>query len=52
VNALLGADLKTTDRDILILAPEKEKSSLPDSATVAGWIRAVESEDLQKSSFG
>ena len=47
VNALLGADLKTTDRDILILAPEKDRSSLPDSATVAGWISAVESEDLQ-----
>lgn len=47
VNALLGADLKTTDRDILILAPEKDRSTLPDSATVAGWIGAVESEDLQ-----
>jgi zinc protease len=47
VNALLGADLTTTDRDILILAPEKDRSSLPDSAMVAGWVRAVESEDLQ-----
>lgn len=47
VNNLLESDLKPTDRDILIMAPEKDVASLPDSATVVGWIHSVESENLQ-----
>ena len=47
VDALLPASLKTTDRDILVLAPDKDKASLPDSATVAGWMHSVESEQLE-----
>jgi len=47
VNALLPASLKTTDRDIIILAPEKDKGSLPDSAVVTGWMHSVESEKLE-----
>jgi zinc protease len=47
VNALLDADLKTTDRDILILGPSKDKGSLPDSSTVTGWMHSVEAESLE-----
>jgi len=47
VNALLDADLKTTDRDILILGPAKDKGSLPDSSTVMGWMQTVEAESLE-----
>ncbi|MBN9381255.1 MAG: insulinase family protein [Chitinophagaceae bacterium] len=46
VNALGKEYIKTTDRDILILAPEKEKAGLPDEATVNGWLKAVEEEKM------
>ena len=47
VDALAGKYVTATDRDILLLAPEKDRAQLPDSATVTGWLRAVEAEDLQ-----
>jgi zinc protease len=47
VNALAGKYVTATDRDILLLAPEKDKAQLPDSATVTGWLHAVAAEDLQ-----
>lgn len=47
VNALTQAYIKTTDRDILVLAPEKDKGKLPDEATVTGWIKQVEQEQLE-----
>jgi zinc protease len=47
VDALAGKYVTATDRDILLLAPEKDKAALPDSAVVTGWLRAVEAEDLQ-----
>jgi zinc protease len=47
VDALAGKYVTATDRDILLLAPEKDKAGLPDSATVTGWLHAVEAEDLQ-----
>ena len=47
VDALAGKYVTATDRDILLLAPEKDKAQLPDSATIAGWLHAVETEDLQ-----
>jgi zinc protease len=47
VDALAGKYMTATDRDILLLAPEKDKAQLPDSATVTGWLRAVAAEDLQ-----
>jgi Predicted Zn-dependent peptidases len=37
---------KTTDRDILILAPEKDKAGLPTEAVVDSWIKAVEVENI------
>jgi zinc protease len=47
VDALAGKYVTATDRDILLLAPEKDKAQLPDSAVVTGWLHAVEKEDLQ-----
>ena len=47
VDALAQKYVTATDRDILLLAPEKDKAQLPDSAVVTGWLRAVEAEDLQ-----
>lgn len=46
VNSLAKTYIADTKRDILILAPEKDKSSLPDEATVNGWLKAVEAERL------
>jgi zinc protease len=47
VDQLAATTLKETDRDILIIAPEKEKKLLPDESTVLGWLKAVQMEDLQ-----
>ena len=47
VDALAGKYVTATDRDILLMAPEKDKAQLPDSAVVTGWLHAVEAEDLQ-----
>ena len=46
VNGLPQKDIKDQDRTILIEAPEKDKATLPDSATVTSWLKAVESENL------
>src|SRR5690606_20712680 len=35
-----------TNRDILIMAPEKDRDSLPDEQTVAGWLAAVKASDI------
>jgi zinc protease len=34
------------NRDILVMAPEKDKAGLPDEAIVNSWLREVESENL------
>ena len=47
VNALATAYIKNTDRDILVMAPEKDKNNLPDEVTFNGWLKAVENEKLQ-----
>ncbi len=41
--------IRDTDRDILILAPEKNKNDLPDSMTVSSWI--IESDQKKLSAF-
>jgi zinc protease len=41
INDLFKGYLKDTDRDMLLLAPEKDKNSLPDEATVMNWISTV-----------
>ncbi len=46
VNSLTTSYITNTNRDILILAPEKDKSSLPDETVVNGWLKAVEAEAL------
>jgi zinc protease len=47
VNGLATAYIVDANRDIIIEAPEKDKSTLPDEAIVNGWLSAVESEILQ-----
>ena len=39
MTAVINEYLKETNRDILILAPEKDKSSLPDEQTVTTWLK-------------
>jgi zinc protease len=46
VNSLATNYITNINRDILILAPEKDKSSLPDEITVKSWLKAVEAEDI------
>ncbi|SDD70144.1 zinc protease [Mucilaginibacter pineti] len=46
VNMLSKSAIKTTNRDVLLLAPEKDKATLPSEATVNSWIAAVEAENL------
>jgi len=46
VNSLAKTYITDINRDILILAPEKDKSTLPDEAKVNSWLKAVEAEDL------
>jgi len=41
INALVREYIRDQDRDILILAADKDKASLPDSATVTGWIMDI-----------
>ena len=46
VNNLTKAYIADLNRDILILAPEKDKASLPDEAKVNNWLKAVEAENI------
>jgi len=46
VNDLATAYITNTNSDILITAPEKDKSSLPDEAVVNSWLKAVDEETL------
>ena len=41
ITFVLNDYLASKDVDVLLMAPEKEKSSLPDSATVTSWINNV-----------
>jgi zinc protease len=38
---------QTNNMDILVEAPEKERASMPDSATVVGWMKQVASGDIK-----
>ena len=44
VNEVAKEYITNTNRDIVLLAPEKEKQSLPDEATVTSWMKSVEEE--------
>ena len=46
VNGLTKSYIKNIDRDIIIEAPEKDKSDLPDENTVNSWLTAVASENI------
>lgn len=46
VNNLAKAYITNTNRDILILAPDKDKSTLPGEATVNQWLGSVTAENL------
>ncbi len=46
VNALAGTYYTDTNRDILILAPEKDRDSLPDEQQVNGWLADVKASDI------
>lgn len=47
INALAQRYLLDVNRDIIIMAPEKDKPVLPDAATVNRWIAAAKGEPLQ-----
>jgi len=46
MSAIMDDYLKSADIDMLVLAPESEKSSLPDSVTVVGWIKSVSASTI------
>ena len=46
VNALCAEYIQAKNRDILVMAPEKEKASLPDEKTVEQWLAEVAAENL------
>ncbi|HEX8019645.1 M16 family metallopeptidase [Mucilaginibacter sp.] len=47
VNAITKTSIKSTNRDVMLLAPEKDKATLPAEAVVNTWIKDVETEDLK-----
>ncbi|WP_262246707.1 M16 family metallopeptidase [Parapedobacter soli] len=46
VNALAGQYYTDENRDILILAPDKDRDTLPGEETVNGWLAAVKAADI------
>jgi zinc protease len=46
LNTLAKTASRSTDRDIILMAPQKEKAGLPDEATFIGWTKAVEAENI------
>lgn len=47
VNALASQYYADVNRDILIMAPEKDRDNLPDEQTVNGWLAAVTASDIE-----
>jgi len=47
VSALSAEYITPSNRDILLMAPEKDKNTLPDEKTVNSWIKAVADEKLE-----
>lgn len=47
VNNLNKQYITDNNRDILVLAPDKDKSALPDEGTMNRWIKSVEQEKLE-----
>jgi zinc protease len=46
VNSLAKVQITDKNRDILVLAPESEKATLPDEQTFLTWIKSVEQENI------
>lgn len=46
LNTLAKSEIKNTDRDILILAPEKDKAKLPNEATINFWLNEITNSHL------
>ena len=46
INSLVNEYIRDEDRDILILAADKDKSSLPDSISVINWINQISAEKM------
>lgn len=47
ISGIMNEYLQSKDIDIIITAPEKEKQSLPDAATVSAWIDGVTKQDIK-----
>lgn len=46
INDLVKSTIAATNRDVIIKAPEKDKTTLPDESTLVSWMKAVEQEQL------
>lgn len=46
VNTLAKTGSKATDRDVLLMAPEKDKAALPTEAVFTNWMKEVEAENI------
>jgi len=46
VNSLAKTYITGTNRDLLVLAPDKDKKALPDEAAMNAWMKAVEQEKI------
>jgi zinc protease len=46
ISAVANEYLKETNRDILVLAPEKNKSSLPGNETIVAWLQKAGGEKM------
>ena len=46
VNAVAKQYITDLNRDVIIMGPEKDKDNLPDEATVNGWIKEVNNDDI------
>lgn len=47
VNNLCPEYIRNTDRDLVLQAPDKDKASLPSETEILGWMKEVETEQLQ-----
>lgn len=47
VNALANQYYTDVNRDILVMAPERDRDSLPDEQSVNGWLDAVKASDIE-----
>ncbi len=46
INKLAAEYIKESNRDILVLAPDKQKNELPDSAALQSWLSEINAENL------